>query len=274
MSYTVRVYLYSFRFLKVVSKVQPKNPPRIWWCANGPLSFLPLHAAGLYNPNFAGDKISDYVVSSYAPTLNTLLHQSAEINPEEFKLLTVAESSTLPFTLHEVEVINQLTTMVAVVNLTDKDATKDRVVQEMERSTWTHLACHGKQNVKSPMTSGLILHDEELELSQLIKMRLHRADFAFLSACQTAVGDEAVPEESVHLAAGMLFAGYRGLIATMWSINDEDAPKIADIVYQRILKGGKPNRKGAAHALSEAVKQLRDSGADFQSWVPFIHMGC
>jgi len=227
----------------------------------------------LYNPNLAGDKISDYVTSSYTPTLNTLLHQSAEINPKEFKLLTVAESSTLPFTHDEIKAINRFTTKLAVENLTDKDATKDRVVQEMEGSTWTHLACHGKQSIGSPMTSGLILHDGKLELSQLIKMRLDKADFAFLSACQTAVGDETVPEESVHLAAGMLFAGYRGLIATMWSINDEDAPKIADIVYRQILKGGKPNRKGAAHALSEAVKQLRDSGADFQSWVPFIHMG-
>ncbi|KAJ6487356.1 hypothetical protein DFH09DRAFT_841575, partial [Mycena vulgaris] len=41
-----------------------------------------------------------------------------------------------------------------------------------------------------------------------------------LSACQTARGAKGLQEESVHLAAGMLLAGYRGVIATMWSIMD------------------------------------------------------
>lgn len=50
------------------------------------------------------------------------------------------------------------------------------------------------------------------------------AELAFLSACQTAVGDEKIPEESIRLAAGMLAVGYKGVIATMWSIRDDDAP--------------------------------------------------
>jgi len=71
----------------------------------------------------------------------------------------------------------------------------------------------------------------------------------------------------------MFMAGYRSVIATMWSINDNDAPGIARDVYQRILKDGQPNRKEAAHALHDAVKRLRESGVAFVSWVPFIHIG-
>ncbi|KAF8597919.1 hypothetical protein BDV93DRAFT_512982 [Ceratobasidium sp. AG-I] len=37
--------------------------------------------------------------------------------------------------------------------------------------------------------------------------------------------------ECVHLAAGMLIAGYPSVIATMWSISDDDAPSVADKVY-------------------------------------------
>jgi CHAT domain-containing protein len=39
---------------------------------------------------------------------------------------------------------------------------------------------------------------------------------AFLSACETAKGDKTIPDEAMHLAATLLFAGFRGVVATMW----------------------------------------------------------
>ncbi|KAF8749808.1 TPR-like protein [Rhizoctonia solani] len=45
--------------------------PHITWCPTGALSFLPLHAAGDYNQ--PQSKTFDYVISSYAPTLTSLL---------------------------------------------------------------------------------------------------------------------------------------------------------------------------------------------------------
>jgi hypothetical protein len=41
---------------------------------------------------------------------------------------------------------------------------------------------------------------------------------AFLSACETAKGDRVVPDEAMHLAATLLFAGFRGVVATMWQV--------------------------------------------------------
>jgi CHAT domain-containing protein len=259
-------------------QVESTNPPHIWWCPTGPLAFLPIHAAGLYNQDGVGEKVSDYVVSSYTPTLASILQQQRSLGGP-FNLLTVALPSTpyassLPKTKEEVGRIQSLATGLSLVELMSKDATVQRVVDEMKASDWVHLACHGEQVIPNAMASGLLLHDKKLELSEMIKMSLPKADFAFLSACQTAVGDEKVAEESVHLASGMLFAGYRGLIATMWSINDKDAPQIAEDVYREILKGGKPNRKEAARALHKAVKRLREeSKGNLLSWVPFIHIG-
>jgi CHAT domain-containing protein len=40
--------------------------------------------------------------------------------------------------------------------------------------------------------------------------------FAFLSACETAKGDRSQPDQAVHLAASLLFCGFRSVIATMW----------------------------------------------------------
>lgn len=96
-----------------------------------------------------------------------------------------------------------------------------------------------------------------------------------MSACQTAAGDYKRPDKSIHLAAGMLVAGYPSVIATMWSILDADRPEVAGRVYKELLKGGKMDHCGAARALHTAVAGLRGKVGEeaFLRWVPFIHMG-
>jgi CHAT domain-containing protein len=117
-----------------------------------------------------------------------------------------------------------------------------------------------------------------LTLSGIITGSFPHADFAFLSARQTATGDENLPEEVVPLAAGMLAAGYRSVIATMWSIMDDHAPLVVPEVYSHLICSTEPDSTRAAHALHHAVKQLReqlegDGKSSFLSWVPFIHVG-
>ena len=88
----------------------------------------------------------------------------------------------------------------------------------MSEHRWLHLACHGSQDSVDPTQSAFALYDGRLTLSALMDTVSDNAELAFLSACQTAVGDEKNPEESIHLAAGMLAVGFKGVIATMWSI--------------------------------------------------------
>ena len=47
---------------------------RIFWCPTGPFAFLPIHAAGFYDTQHSqpGNNVSDFVVSSYVPTLSIL----------------------------------------------------------------------------------------------------------------------------------------------------------------------------------------------------------
>ena len=106
------------------------------------------------------------------------------------------------------------------------------------------------------------------------------SELAFLSACQTATGDFKLVEEAVHLAAGMMLAGYRSVIATMWSIYDDDAPVIVEAYYKKLLKlrasGTVPlGHTGAAYALHHAMGVLREKVGEqrFERWVPFVHFG-
>jgi CHAT domain-containing protein len=140
-----------------------------------------------------------------------------------------------------------------------------------------HLACHGVQDNKQPLDSAFILHDGRLPLSTLIATSINSgAELAFLSACQTATGDEKIPDEAVHLAAGMLVVGYRAVVGTMWSIGDQDAPLVADEVYARLTgHAGKTGQANVAYALHDAVNCLRKQVGDeeFIRWVPFVHYG-
>ena len=92
-----------------------------------------------------------------------------------------------------------------------------------------------------------------------MRTALPHARFAFLSACQTAMGDANLPDEDVHLAAAMLAVGYGSVVGTSWSIGDEDAPIIAGAFYARLLEDtrGESGRVSAAYALHDAVEQLK-----------------
>jgi CHAT domain-containing protein len=267
--------------------------PHITWCATGPLAFLPLHAAGIYDHKDPSQTIraSDFIVSSYTPSLSALIRSSAK--PSQLsartcqdpspRILVVSQSATpgqnpLPCTTEEAEKISRHFPNDST-RLADSNATVDAVLKAMQKHEWVHLACHGTQDPRAPTESAFLLEDGRLALSRLMDTSLPRAELAVLSACQTAKGDEGLPEEAVHLAAGMLAAGFQSVVATMWSINDADGPILSDAFYAALKRHRATRRDGdpprVAHALHEAVECLKVSAGEenFARWVPFVHFG-
>ncbi|KAJ7867266.1 CHAT domain-containing protein [Mycena leptocephala] len=263
------------------------NLPRIWWCPTGTLTSLPVHAAGLYGKDDAvGSKLSDFAVSSYTPSLAALIQGFRPASHSEQGLLAVAQPSAIgqshiPGTKDEIKRIQECARgKIPMCSLVEHEATVARVEEGMTKSSLVHFACHGIQDVDTPTESALLLAgSSRLTLKRTIQLSLPHADLAFLSACQTATGDKQLQEESVHLAAGMLLAGYRGVIATMWSIQDNDAPQVAADVYEHLFKTSPPDPTRAAEALHLAMINLRErtdskgNKTSFFRWVPFIHLG-
>ena len=168
----------------------------------------------------------------------------------------------------------------------DDAASTAHVLEEMKEYSWVHFACHAVQDQDDPLKSGFYLHDARLELLDIMKQQIpHHAHHAFLSACQTSTGDEKLADEAVHLAAGMLAVGYRGVVATMWSIADAHAPEIAENFYKYILNSsstamGETARLDcalSAYALDDSIRKIREKLGDTErvllSWVPYIHFG-
>ena len=273
-------------FICVIEQT-PGDLSRIFWCPTGPFVFLPIHAAGLYGTQASepGHKVFDFVVSSYVPTLS-ILAQSPNPDPafsRGLRLLAVRQPSSdgqprLPGVdtelVHIREVIrNSPSAQTTLVE--SSVGTVEEVLTLMKEADWCHFACHGIQDAASPTESGLCLADmRRLKLSDIITLSRPRGGLAFLSACQTATGDGKLSDEAIHIAAGMLFAGYGGVVGTMWSISDKLAPGVARDVYGQLFRNGMPNYRDAARALHDAVGRLRDnSRASFVEWLPFIHVG-
>jgi CHAT domain-containing protein len=91
------------------------------------------------------------------------------------------------------------------------------VINTLPTAHFIHLACHGQQK-ESPLESHFALRDGNLTISELMKLNLAQATLAFLSACETARADTNQPDQAVHLAASMLFCGFRSIIGTMWLV--------------------------------------------------------
>jgi CHAT domain-containing protein len=104
----------------------------------------------------------------------------------------------------------------APLSLVDSMATKQEVLAMFESANIVHLACHGVQHPTEPHKSRFCLSSGNLTVSELMDMNLKNASIAFLSACETAKGDQKYADEAVHLAATMLFAGFTSVVATMW----------------------------------------------------------
>jgi CHAT domain-containing protein len=102
------------------------------------------------------------------------------------------------------------------VDVISSGATVHQVAERAKSADFLHLACHGIQDQTDALESGFYLSDGKLTISKLMDLQLDKPWLAYLSACETAKGDANQPDQVMHLAAAMLFAGFKHVIATMW----------------------------------------------------------
>ena len=103
---------------------------------------------------------------------------------------------------------------------------------------------------------------------------LHNAQFAYLSACHTTVGDEESPDEVIYLAATMQFAGFRSVIGTMWAVDDGHMNEITSKFYQYMVdESGRLDYTRTALALHRTMNSLRLSKIPLDQRILYIHIG-
>jgi len=192
----------------------------------------------------------------------------------------------MPATTKEMDCISKAirTSNSEPLCLEGESASVTRVKLEMESHGSIHFACHAAQDLENPLKIGIYLHDGRLELADIMKQKFAVRELAFLSACQTSTGDEKLSQEGVHMASGMLAAGYRSVVATMWSVEDQYGPMVAESFYTYLMergetsKGSRLDGSHAANALHDTIQDIREKLGDTEqgllTWVPYVHFGC
>jgi CHAT domain-containing protein len=288
--------------------IQPSSGqerPHLTICATEVFTNLPLHAAGLYKSNIRECSL-DYFVVLCMPTLGALLTAQRTGKPIEqttakITLATVPQPfdpwTKLMFATNETyEVRDVLATTgipLASQTILTNPATAN-VLEYLPDTSILHLACHGYQDPVNPLESGFALRNRLLTVSILMQLKSPNAFLAYLSACDTAKGNNAQPDQAVHLVATMLFTGFQSVIGTMWqvqywnyvtqrshgivdrSMGDIDGPVVARRFYEELFREGNEqlHPDDIPFALNAAVHELRTSGLHPSSrWAPYVHYG-
>ncbi|KAG2131215.1 TPR-like protein [Suillus cothurnatus] len=267
--------------VEVLRLLNVRPGSRIWWCPTAEFTLLPLHAAGPYERE--RDNLPQIYISSYTPTLATLVRARQRVsqcasgqcfvaigqgNPEGGKELRCVAPELAAIAQRLIPIVSSFTP------LEDSDATVQGVLDALNHNQWLHLACHGMPNRQRPFESSFAMRDGPLMIKDIIRSNWQNPEFAFLSACHTTVGDENSPDESIHLAAAMQFSGFRSVIGSMWSVDDDVAQQVVSTFYDKLVDdSGRLDCRRAAVALHKAVKKLRRNNVPLEQQIVFVHIG-
>ncbi|KAG2040976.1 CHAT domain-containing protein [Suillus americanus] len=198
---------------------------RIWLCPTAAFTSIPLHAAHPFRTNPDRSKepcLEDLYICSYTPTLSALVRSrqmmKKRVTPS---FVTIGQGKPgagkgkeLLAVDGELELVHKLVPATANRTTISGDAaTRAGALEALQQNTWVHIACHGKQDRTQPYNSHFMMKDEHLTLLDIMERDIPHAEFAFLSACHTAVGDEETPDEVIHLAAGLQFSKFKTSLA-------------------------------------------------------------
>jgi CHAT domain-containing protein len=127
---------------------------------------------------------------------------------------------------------------------------------------YQHLffATHGFADPKNPELSGIALAQVDkngkavekgyLRLGDIFNMDW-AAELVVLSACETGLGKDTKGEGLVGLTRGLMYAGSKRAVVSLWNVNDKGTSQLMPLFYKSVLAGKSP-----AVALREAQLQM------------------
>lgn len=206
---------------------------------------LPFHAL-----SWKGKLLSESVRLSYLPSASALQFLEKIQLPPSPQLLAFG-NPTGDLKAAEVEVA-WVASLFGQQPLLGTDATEAHVRQHIGGADILHFATHGYLSEKSPLESALAMEPgETLTLYELMGLQI-KAELAVLSACNTAQGETTGGDDVLGLSRGLLTAGVKAAIVSLWEVDDVATSLFMRHFYQHIKDGAPP-----AEALHEAQQYLR-----------------
>lgn len=259
-------------FSEPIAEGQEKESPRIWWILTGPLSRLPLHAAGRHSTD-SSESVLGRVISSYSTSIKTLIYarqKSGKKSSKSALLVSMPETPSgdgqtqgdLTFVEKEIQLLDDLL-RPSVSTRRLRNPRKADVLRSVEASTVFHFAGHSVPHFDNPAKSSLLLDDwleNPLTVEDLTSLKLSGKSswLAYLSACSTGENKiEHLQDEAIHLVSACQLAGFAHVVGSLWRIDDKCSAEAARIVYSTIIEN-RWTDDSVALGVHYAAKYLRD----------------
>ena len=117
------------------------------------------------------------------------------------------------------------------------------------------------------MFSSMRLGDSQLSLLDLYSLRLS-SELVTLSGCSTGLNAVVGGDELLGLVRGLLYAGTRAVLVTLWDVDDRSTADFMKSFYNhRAFESDK------ARALRQAMREVREVYPHPYHWSPFVLIG-
>jgi CHAT domain-containing protein len=117
------------------------------------------------------------------------------------------------------------------------DAAESVIRRELPRCDVIHFAAHGRLDTFAPSDSSIVLAGrDELTVSDLVGLRID-SKLAVLSACDSGRGGASLGGDVVGLARGLIAAGARQSVVSLWPVDDAPACVTMSLFHERLAAG-------------------------------------
>jgi CHAT domain-containing protein len=268
------------------------------------------HTLPFYVLPWQGKPLIESHTVSYLPSASTLQFLAAPTQgPRLDRILTIGNPTHMAYRSPLTDVVKSLRPLlystieakfIAGLFPTGKalvgdEATKVAVCAQLQQDyPILHFATHGYLAESAPLLSALLLaNGDALSLYELMGMQLN-ADLVVLSACRTALGETTGGDDVLGLTRGLLAAGAKAAVVSLWPVDDASTSLLMSEFYRRLRDGEKPNqalrlaqnylRTLSTDDIKRQTIQLKDAGFDDELapvdsysppffWAPFILVG-
>jgi CHAT domain-containing protein len=186
-------------------------------------------------------------------------------------LLAVANpDGSLPGATREVRALAQIRSVMTTLD--GAEANKANFLRQAGRFPDLHLATHGVLDPQHPEQSYLLLAgadeaSQRLGIGEIAGLSLG-SGLTVLSACETALGEQAPGAALITLAAAFSQAGAQSIVASLWRVNDAATRDFMVAFY-----GSLPSGRAAALQAAQRTLLAQPATAHPFYWASFVLMG-
>ncbi|KAG0691634.1 hypothetical protein DFH29DRAFT_884027 [Suillus ampliporus] len=219
----------------------------IWLCPTAAFMSVPLHAARPFR--MKADRsgwepcLEDLYICSYTPTLLALIRAR--------------------------QIMKTCATLLFAAIVQGQPGEGQGTVLAAVDSEFELVHTLVPPNVKFTHLSG----DQATQAAMLRKLNSH--SYPYHTICHTAVGDEKMPDELIHLAFDLQFSGFKSVTGTLWVVDNDVAKHVVEAFYDDMFKGLKEGAIDCAKAVSALNKAMYavNNKVLLKQSIVFIHIG-